>query len=173
MTDEHLHDSLFPEDDEFDVAMSTIGLMYDHLNFDEICKYYDIEQYNKSFPVQNNQILSVLHINIRSINKNGNEMKVLISSLKHQPDIIALSESFLDSDSISQTHLPNYTGYHCTRDYQKRGGVSVFVRDHLCAEIIEEYSYIHPEIEICTIKQITPFHTQFQPYTDRVSNMSK
>ena len=152
MNNEHLYESLFPEDNDFDVGMSTIGLMYDHLDFDEICKYYDIEQYNTSFPDHNKDILSIMHFNIRSITKNANEMSSIISTLKHQPDIIAISESFLDSNSVSKFHLPNYVGYHSARALQKRGGVSVFVRDYLSADLIEKFSYIHTEIEICTIK---------------------
>ena len=153
MIPEQLYDSLFPEDNEFDVGMSTIGLMYDHLDFAEMSKYYDIEQYNKSFPMYNKDILSVLHLNIRSVNKNGDEMSSIISSLKHQPDIIAISESFLDSNSVSHFSLPNYLGYHSTRDVQKRGGVSIFIRDYLgAADLIEDFSYVHAEIEICTIR---------------------
>ena len=49
-SNENLYNTIFSEQDDFDVGMSTIGLMYDHLNFEDISKYYDIEQYNKSFP---------------------------------------------------------------------------------------------------------------------------
>ena len=152
MISEQLYESLFPEDNEFDATMSTIGLMYEHLDFAEMCKYYDIEQYNKSFAAHKKDILSILHLNIRSVNKNGDEMSSIISSLMHQPDVIAVSESFLDSNSSSHFSLPNYVGYHSTREVQKRGGVSIFVRDYLITDLIEDFSYIHAEIEICTIR---------------------
>ena len=152
INDDNLYHSLLPDDDSFDVTMSTISLMYDHLHLEEISKYFDLECYNKSFPKHNNKILSILHFNIRSIVKNGNEMASFIASLHHQPDIIAVSESFLDSNSISNFYLPNYIGFHSVRDNQKRGGVSIFTRDYLNADLIEEFSFIHPEIEICTIK---------------------
>ena len=93
-TDLNLYDTILPDGEEFDVGMSTIGLMYDHLNFDEISKYFDLNQYNKSFPTDNDKILSIIHFNIRSLSKNGDEMIALLKCLKKQPDIIVISESF-------------------------------------------------------------------------------
>ena len=130
--------------------------MYDHLNFEDISKYYDIEQYNKSFPKNRNDILSIVHFNIRSIGKNGNEMISLLDTLTQQPDIIAISESFLDSDNIDSFHLENYQGFHSVRNTSKRGGVSIFLKQSLTVDNIEELSFINGEIEICTI--ILKFH---------------
>ena len=151
MSNDNLYTSLFPDEDEFDVGMSTIGLMYDHLNFDNISKYYDIEQYNKTFIGNENNVLSIVHLNIRSVGKNGDEMKSLFATLTLQPDIIAISESFLDSNSVDNTYLSGYQGFHSIRGINKRGGVSIFIKNNIAADIIEEFSFINNEIEICTV----------------------
>ena len=155
MINDNLYDSLFPDDDDdddFDATMATIGLMYDHLNLNEMSKYYDIEAYNKSMSTSNNDILSIMHFNIRSICTNGDELKVLLDTFLHQPDIIALSETFLDSNTVKDFRLNNYQSFHSVRDTHKRGGVCVLVKENLHADIEEEFSFISSEIEICTIR---------------------
>ena len=150
-TDLNLYDTILPDGEEFDVGMSTIGLMYDHLNFDEISKYFDLNQYNKSFPTDNDKILSIIHFNIRSLSKNGDEMIALLTCLKKQPDIIVISESFLDSDTICTLQLDGYNAFHVVRGDIKRGGVSIFTRNYLNTEQVEEYSFADAELEICTV----------------------
>ena len=97
----NLYDSILPDDSDFDAAMATISLMYDHLNLDEIFKYFDLDQYNRSFSTDDDKLLSLLHLNIRSLTKNGDEMLVMLETLKKKPDILISSESFLDSNSTS------------------------------------------------------------------------
>ena len=78
-------------------------------------------------------------------------MILLLESLSKQPDIIVLTESFLDSNNMTTTKLDGYNDFHVVRGEDKRGGVSIFVRNHLDADNIEEFSYIDSEIEICTV----------------------
>ena len=121
----NLYDAMLPDadDNDFDAAMETIGLMYDHLNFDEISKYYDLDQYNRSFPTDDDKILSIMHFNIRSLTKNGDEMIVMLESLQKKPDVIDLSESFLDSNSTSTMKINGYKDFHVVRGNTKRKGV--------------------------------------------------
>ena len=149
---DNLYDHLLPDDDDFDPTMSTIGLMYEHLNIDEMSKYYDLDLYNKLMPSYNERIISIMHFNIRSVGKNGDEMKAVIGTFKHQPDVIALSETFLDSNSVTNFSLDNYQCFHSIREANKRGGVSVLVKDNIHAELIDDLSFVNPEIEICTIR---------------------
>ena len=153
----NLYDTILTDDDDFDAAMTTIGLMYDHLNFDEISKYFDLDQYNKSFPSETENILSIVHLNIRSLAKNGDEMLALLACLKKHPDVIVLTESFLDSNSISTIQLNGYNDFHVVRGDSKRGGVSIFTRNYLTVDSVEEYSFVDQEIEICTVSLKTRF----------------
>ena len=147
----NLYNSLFTDGDEFDVGLSTIELMYDHLNLESMSRYYDIEQYNKSFSGNHDKVLSIIHLNIRSLVKNGDEMSAFFSTFKKQPDIIAISESFLNSNTIDSLNLPNYQGFHSIRCLGKRGGASIFIRNNFTSDINPEFSYINSEIEICTV----------------------
>ena len=121
-SDRNLYDTILPDDDDFDAGMSTIGLMYDHLNFDEISKYFDLSQYNISFPTDNDKILSIIHFNIRSLSKNEDEMIAFLKCLNKQPDILVLTESFLDSNTNNTIHLDGYKAFHVIRGDTKRGG---------------------------------------------------
>ena len=153
MNDDNLYDTLFADEpSDFDAGLSTIGMMYDHLDFNQISNYYDLNQYNKTFLNLGDKLLSVMHFNIRSLGKNGNEMISLIESFNHQPDILAISESFLDSNSIDHSFLNNYQGFHSVRSASKRGGVSIFVKSYIEVDILEEFSYVSEEIEICTVR---------------------
>ena len=148
----NLYDSILPDDSDFDAAMATISLMYDHLNFDEISKYFDLDQYNRSFSTDDDKLLSLLHLNIRSLTKNGDEMLVMLETLKKKPDILITSESFLDSNSTSIMKIDGYNGYHVARENSKRGGVSIYTSNHLNIDQVSEFSFIDSEIEICTVK---------------------
>ena len=99
----NLYDTLLNHDEEFDSATSTIGQIYDHLNIEEMSKYYDLDQFNSSIPLEIDKIISIMHFNIRSLSKNENELLVTLHSLKKQPDVLVISESFLDSNSISSS----------------------------------------------------------------------
>ena len=147
----NLYDTFLNHDEEFDSVTSTIGQIYNHLNIEEMSKYYDLDQYNASIPLEIDKIISIMHFNIRSLSKNENELLVTLHSLKKQPDVLVISESFLDSNSMSSFHLENYKDFHVTRGDIKRGGVSIFLKQTLNAELIENYSYIDPELEICTV----------------------
>ena len=148
---DNLYNTFLNTDDEFDPTSSTLGLMYNHFNVNEMSKYYDLNQYNTSIPHEENSTLNIMHFNIRSLVKNGNELIGFLHCMKKQPDVIVTSESFLDSNSMADFHLNNYKDFHITREDTKRGGVSIFVKQSLNADLLNEFSYIHSEIEICTI----------------------
>ena len=112
----NLYDSLLPDGDDFDPTMSTIGLMYDHLNLNEISKYYDLSQYNNSFETDDNKILSILHFNIRSIGKNGDEMILLLESLKGQCLLFFMSTDKFDT--FIDELLCFYKQYYVSKSFQ-------------------------------------------------------
>ena len=149
---DNLYESLFPDDDdESDVGMMAINDMYGHLNFDAMSNYISLDQYNKSFPCYSNKMLSIFHINIRSYETNLIQLESLLANLTHRPDILALSETWLDDTNKVNHNLEGYSSFHIVREPNKHGGVSLFVRDYLVPENIEKYSYLNSNIEICTV----------------------
>ena len=148
---DNLYETLFiDEDDNEDIGMQTINELYDHANFDEISKYYDVGSYNKVFPSANCDVLSIIHLNIRNYSSNINEFEALLSTLNHSPDIIALSETWLNATTRLNTHLAGYTCYHVIRN-TPHGGVSILIKDSIDSELIEDFSYVNHEMELCTV----------------------
>ena len=92
----NLYESLFHEDDDSDIGMLAINEMYGHLNFETMSDYISLDQYVKKFHLQNKEILSIFHFNIRSLDHNFIQLESLISNMPHAPDIIALSETWLN-----------------------------------------------------------------------------
>ena len=56
------------------------------------CDYIDTNASNQVFLAENDS-LSLIHLNIRSLNANFSDLHVFVSQLSFQPDVICLSES--------------------------------------------------------------------------------
>ena len=148
----NLYDDLFSDDDDLDVGMLAINEMYGHLNFDEMSDYISLDSYNKKFSSNNDKMISIAHFNIRSLETNLIPLEALLSSLQQKPDIIAFSETWLDNENVNNLTLEGYYSHHVVREKRERGGVSIFIRDGLHCEKVDEYSYVNSLIEICTIR---------------------
>ena len=60
MTSINLYDSMYTDDDE-DIGMLAINEIYGHLNFDKMSNYVSLMEYNKSFPSNDRNNLSIFH----------------------------------------------------------------------------------------------------------------
>ena len=89
---------------------------------------------------------------MRSLVNKIESLEALILSLAHVPDVIALSETWLKSKNSKFHRIEGFTAYHLPRSNKKGGGVSILVKSHLHADLIDDYSFINEDIEICTIK---------------------
>ena len=65
----------------------------ENLSFNE-SSYYEVDHFNYKFE-QTNNALKILHINIRSINQNGDSFLVFLSNLNVTFDVICISETWL------------------------------------------------------------------------------
>ena len=84
----------------------------------------------------NNKDLCLLHINIRSLNKNFEKLEELLSVLGKMPEIIAISETKLNSNL--KTFLPGYTFKH-NNSPTNAGGVGMLIKDTLSYKTTTEY----------------------------------
>ena len=73
--------------------------------------------------------VSVLHLNVRSINKNFESFKIFLSNLNFSFSIICFSETWLNDSNLDNSNyeLPNYVGVHQIKNHYKGGGVSVYI----------------------------------------------
>ena len=88
-------------------------------------QYYSTEQFPK--PVNNN-LISLLHVNIRSLPKNVDQLEVFLQSINQQFSVIALSETWLKTVPHSYYSLPGYELIVNNRTGNKAGGgVALYV----------------------------------------------
>ena len=97
------------------------------------CEYSDIDDGRiaiEHLATPGDKILNVLHLNIRSLQKNIDNLLMLLSDLRDKGvvmHVIGLCEIFLTDMSLALVDIDNYVGYHRVRDGV--GGVSVYVHN--------------------------------------------
>ena len=70
------------------------------------CKYYEIDSFSSlSF---NSNLISIIHINIRSLLKNFDSLQEFLCLLPTMPKIICLSESGINQKPLINLELPIY-----------------------------------------------------------------
>ena len=130
----NLYDSIFTDDDDLDVGMLAINEMYGHLNFDEMSNYFSLESYNKTFRLDNHQALNLFHFNIRGLESNLVHFEALLSNMVKMPDIIALSETWLQKDDMDYFSLEGYNCFHVVRLYNHFFCYKTFVMQQIYRE---------------------------------------
>lgn len=75
-------------------------------------------------------LLKVMQMNIRSINKNLDNFLVLLESLNQNFDIIILTESW-NIANTSQYNINGYSTFYSRGEYNQNDGVVVFVKDEV------------------------------------------
>ena len=105
-------------DDQFDLESQLLS--------SNSCSAYNLDDLNNDESVQNSK-LNILHLNIRSCNKNLDEFLVFLESVKIKFSVIVLSETWI-KDVYSHINIPGFVSYHSTRQGNRRGGgVSIFI----------------------------------------------
>ena len=94
----NLYETLFPDyndddDDCDDIGRLRINQVFDNIDIKDISRMYDLDSYNKSFPVNDISSFSVVHFNIRNLIINKDELEVVISLMNRKPDVVALTET--------------------------------------------------------------------------------
>ena len=112
---------------------------------------YFIETYNQIFRSKNN--LKIFHSNIRSYNANCDHFHSILNSLSSIPDVVCLTETWFNSDSIDMHGFTGFNSYHTIRpNLERGGGVSVFVRNQVKSSKLCEFLICNNTIETCAVK---------------------
>ena len=95
-------------------------------------KYFDEDKFNTSVHGLPNKedYLKVFHTNIRSLNKNGLNLLVYLSSLNVEFDIIVLSEIWKSHMNFEQ-YIKGYNFIQCEPVSSNIGGVGIFIKEEL------------------------------------------
>lgn len=113
-------------------------------------KYYDSSDFNVKLskdyhnkPVQ----ISMIHCNIRSANKNANNLSNHLRTIDHEFDIIALSETWLNECNTDIDGFPHYNHEYNLRNTKtdngttkRGGGVSILIKNTIPYRVIHKLS---------------------------------
>ena len=105
---------------------------HDGPNFDQplSCSYYSCEDFVKAkFESQKN--FSILHINIHSIQRHIEELRVVLDAIDYLFDVIAISESKLKGEPQVDISIPGFHSPYCKYTESEKGGTILYVSDKL------------------------------------------
>jgi len=113
-----------------------------------VSDYYTVDSFNDMCRNETVHKFSLLHMNIRSFNRNSDELCLFIGQLDVKPDVLVLTETWFSHNYTDD--LYGYSGYHVFRGDRRGGGVSIYVRRGYECVMLPEYSYVGENIEICS-----------------------
>ena len=112
------------------------------------CSKYSVQSFNNAIGDSKNHLMFVHH-NIRSFNKNYDELSVFLEQIKVTVSIIILSETWFTENF--QCDIEGFQSYHVYRTDRRGGGVSVFVRDNLCSVSLHNLCIVDDLCETCGV----------------------
>ena len=121
------------------------------------CKYYETDNFVKSnFNTQSN--LSILHLNIASLQFHFESLLVLLKLLKFSFDCIAITETKLKTNinPTKDINIPNYH-FYSTPSEASKGGTLIYVSDKLISKPRKDLEiYKSKELESTFIEIVVP-----------------
>ena len=148
---DNLYHSLYDDDDVFlNIGLDVIEKISGHRDPNSLSGYYNFEDYVSTITTLKNSYLNIIHINIRSIHKNFDVLKSVLNGLPKPPDVIAVTETWLQEHTKHLYSLEGYNSYHLVRTEREHGGVSIFINNMLQTELLNQFCFINEHIEILT-----------------------
>jgi hypothetical protein len=112
--------------------------------YDEIdCNYYLADQFNdalETFAVVDSSLFTVMHLNIRSLTRNIENLSDYLLCLAHKFSIIGLPETWLNENSCL-TQIPGYNFVSQNRIGQSGGGVACYLDSKYHYKIRSDLNY--------------------------------
>ena len=93
------------------------------------CHYFDISQ-NNQINMKDNNSLSIIHLNIRSLNKNFDKLYDFLLRLTFTPDVLCLSESRIKKQPLVNINLSGYCFVNVDPVGNARG-IAMYIRKDL------------------------------------------
>ena len=121
-------------------------------NIDGQSRYFNTEEYISATNSYDNNYSSIIHLDIRSLPKNFDFLRLMLNCLPKLPDVIALTETWLSDTTKHLYFMEGYSVFHLVRTNRDHGGISVFVRNDIHTDVSHEFCYINDDIELYTLK---------------------
>ena len=120
---------------------STLKGLLENLDLDEDCpnsEYYTPSEFS-DLNLNNTNLF--IHLNISSLSYYIDELKLLLSQMKHRPKIIAISESRLrkNKNTLSKIDIPGYD-YEFTPTESEKGGTLLYISQDLKYKIRTDFN---------------------------------
>ena len=116
-------------------------------------EYYIVSKLNNTFNNIQGKGFSLSHCNIRSSTKNLTLSNDVLCSLDSRPDIVAITETRLSSNSISSLDIPKYIYFFFHTDSPTRvAGAALYVNKVLKAIPRPDLKIDLPLVESCWVE---------------------
>ena len=104
------------------------------------CNYYTDNQFDTNMQDIGLLGLSIIHFNGRSLNANFVKIYDYLNGLSLNFDIIAISETWIQSDSITEFQINGYELFSVRRKTKGGGGVVLYVKQDIQCQLLTEKS---------------------------------
>ena len=104
--------------------------------------------------IASNNSITLLHVNVRSLSKNFNQLCNLLTAAGDQLTCLDVTETWLPSESQANLQLPGYNFYSKARLGKSGGGVGLYVKDNFNSQPRLELSKMTEYIECIFIEII-------------------
>ena len=146
-------------DDNIDIDSNFLNDNYlglDHGQTND--SFFDSEKFNRIYTGNHESDLKIIHLNIRSLPRNGDAFIAYLALLKHRFDIICFTETWLNESRIVENLFPDYVQYNSMRssDSPYGGGASVFIHKKFNSCEVTELSCNLDHIE-CVFTKVSLF----------------
>lgn len=101
--------------------VSDIGSFNSFVHWDEYARRVMKEEKNK-------EVLNIIHINVRSIKKNWDQLNVYLESRFNGLDILVITETHLKTADESVYQLPGFHSVSVCRENGKGGGILIYIK---------------------------------------------
>ena len=119
------------------------------------CPMVTTDTFKSSLLPSLKESLSVICFNIRSFNKNIDEFLGFLTNCEHSFDIIILTETWAKDETQSLCHISGFNSAHNFRHDKRGGGVSIFIKENLQYDVIDEMNISDVDIECVGVKLST------------------
>lgn len=106
------------------------------------CTYCTVHEIN------NADKLTIISLNIRSIDCNGDKLKFLISNFQKAPDIILLQEIWKNHNKF---HIEGYHKFNFITRKSRGGGVGILIKSDHSYMLIKNLTFIEDSCEMITV----------------------
>ena len=132
-------------DNSLDDNRHSIGNDDTYIHEHELKDFYN-------FNIGNKNDINIMHVNCRSIKRNFDDFKTLLSNVDNHLTAIAVSETWLTPDVENMYNLNGYKLFCNSRLTKIGGGVALYVNSNLSSNIINDMSITSDNIETIFIQ---------------------